>query len=80
MGCRMKESLSGIMLLGNKIDLENKRVVSTAEGKKRADELGVPFAECSALSGVGVEKAVFDLARSVLECRRANISRSRDQR
>jgi Ras-related protein Rab-8A len=68
------------MLFGDKIDLEDKRVISTAEGKKCADELGVLFAECSALSGVGVDKAVFDLARCVLECRRANISQNRDRR
>jgi hypothetical protein len=37
------------VLVCNKVDLENERKVSSAEGKKLADEWGgIPFVECSA--------------------------------
>lgn len=37
-----------MVLVGNKIDLREKRVVSTEEGKKLADELRIPYIETSA--------------------------------
>lgn len=37
-----------MVLVGNKSDMEDKRVVSTAEGQALADELGIPFIEASA--------------------------------
>ncbi len=36
------------LLVGNKIDLEKKRVVSTQEGKEFADSIGIEFIETSA--------------------------------
>ena len=40
-----------LVLIGNKIDLEDKRVVSTEEGKAAAESFGIPFYECSAKLG-----------------------------
>jgi len=41
------------MVVGNKSDLEDQRVVSKDEGKKLADRLGCEFEECSAKAGPG---------------------------
>ncbi|KAL9651170.1 hypothetical protein ABK040_008242 [Willaertia magna] len=47
-----------ITLIGNKIDLEDKRVVSYEEGQKLAKELEIPsFYETSVMSNVGIEEA-----------------------
>ena len=43
------------VLIGNKIDLEGNRVVSTKEGEKFATEKGFIFHEVSAKTGEGVE-------------------------
>ena len=43
-----------ICLVGNKIDLEDKRVISTEDGEKYAKENNINFFEVSAKSGKGV--------------------------
>ncbi|EDQ84708.1 uncharacterized protein MONBRDRAFT_34573 [Monosiga brevicollis MX1] len=53
------------MILGNKCDMEDKRVVSTEQGEKLAAEYGVPFFETSAKSKIHVEEAFFAMARSI---------------
>lgn len=53
------------ILIGNKCDWEEKRVVSTEQGQALADELGVPFMEVSAKSNINVEKAFFSLASDI---------------
>ena len=54
-----------MVLVGNKIDLENDprtpRVVSYEEGQDIADYYSIPFCECSAMTQVGL-KTVFELA------------------
>ena len=50
-----------IYLVGNKVDKEEERKVSTAEGKKLADELGLPFIETSAKSGENIENLFSDM-------------------
>lgn len=47
-----------LVLVGNKTDLPEKRVVSCEEGEARAAELGVHFIETSAKAGFNV-KALF---------------------
>ncbi|CAI2379774.1 unnamed protein product [Moneuplotes crassus] len=42
-----------IVLIGNKIDLEDQRMVSYDEGKELADEYGFDFVETSVLEGIG---------------------------
>lgn len=54
-----------MVLVGNKIDLEDKRAVSTKEGEDTAMSFGCPFVECSAKTKIGVEKAFIDLVREI---------------
>merc|ERR1711976_450275 len=44
-----------IMLVGNKIDLNDARKVSAEEGKKKANELNLSFVETSAKTGINVK-------------------------
>ena len=44
-----------IILVGNKIDLAEKRQVSTEEGQALADQLGIKFTEASAKVGMNVK-------------------------
>lgn len=53
------------ILIGNKCDWEEKRVVSTERGQQLADELGIPFMEVSAKSNINIEKAFFTLASDI---------------
>ena len=46
-----------IILCGNKIDLENKRVISKKEGEELAQKFGITFFETSNKDGKNVEKA-----------------------
>eukprot|EP01122_Echinamoeba_exundans_P007999 TRINITY_DN2573_c0_g1_i1.p1 TRINITY_DN2573_c0_g1~~TRINITY_DN2573_c0_g1_i1.p1 ORF type:complete len:308 (+),score=42.33 TRINITY_DN2573_c0_g1_i1:85-1008(+) len=50
--------LDAAVLVGNKIDLESKRVVSTEDARKLAEELKLTYIETSAKTGSGVD-AVF---------------------
>lgn len=52
------------ILIGNKCDLESSREVSTAEGKKKAAEIGISFFETSAKEPTNVE-AVF---QAMVQC------------
>jgi small GTP-binding protein len=45
-----------MVLVGNKTDLNERRVVSTDEGKELADKLGISFYETSAKTGKNVDK------------------------
>lgn len=53
------------ILIGNKCDWEEKRVVSIERGQQLADELGIPFLEVSAKSNTNVEKAFYSLAADI---------------
>eukprot|EP00112_Aurelia_sp_Birch-Aquarium-sp1_P022235 Seg62.5 transcript_id=Seg62.5/GoldUCD/mRNA.D3Y31 product="Ras-related protein Ral-a" protein_id=Seg62.5/GoldUCD/D3Y31 len=53
------------ILIGNKVDLEEKRQVTNDEGESRAKEWNVPYIETSAKTKVNVEKAFFDLMRMI---------------
>lgn len=54
-------NLPGV-LIGNKIDLENRRKVSSKEGKEMAKSLGLKYFECSALKALNVETPFHYLA------------------
>jgi len=45
-----------LMIVGNKIDLEDQREVSTEEGKKYADSIGANFLETSAKTPLNIDK------------------------
>lgn len=53
------------ILIGNKCDWEEKRVVSTEQGEALAAELGIPFLEVSAKSNINIDKAFYDLAANI---------------
>ncbi|CAG8506695.1 35476_t:CDS:2 [Gigaspora margarita] len=56
-----------IMLIGNKSDLESKRVVSYAEGEAFARQHGLFFMETSAKTAENVEDAYVDTAKDIYE-------------
>lgn len=53
------------ILIGNKCDWEDKRVVSQEKGQGLADELGIPFLEVSAKSNINIDKAFYSLAADI---------------
>lgn len=56
-----------VMLIGNKVDLEARRVVSTEEGHKFAQEHGLIFLETSAKTAHNVEEAFVGTAAAIHE-------------
>ncbi|KAI9635178.1 small GTPase superfamily [Dioszegia hungarica] len=53
------------LLVGNKVDRELSRQVSTTEGREFAQRMGMGFIECSAMSNTGVDDLFEQLARNV---------------
>uniref|UniRef100_A0A8D2LKC3 small monomeric GTPase n=2 Tax=Varanus komodoensis TaxID=61221 RepID=A0A8D2LKC3_VARKO len=54
-----------LMLLGNKVDSTQERVVRREDGEKLAKEYGVPFMETSARSGLNVDLAFVAIAKEL---------------
>ncbi|XP_030410937.1 ras-related protein Rab-10 isoform X1 [Gopherus evgoodei] len=54
------------MLLGNKCDMEDKRVVLKTKGEQIAREHGIRFFETSAKANINIEKAFLTLAEDIL--------------
>ncbi|XP_042294310.1 ras-related protein Rab-26 [Sceloporus undulatus] len=54
-----------LMLLGNKVDSTQERVVKREDGEKLAKEYGVPFMETSAKSGLNVDLAFTAIAKEL---------------
>jgi Ras-related protein Rab-8A len=53
------------LLVGNKCDMLDEKVVSTEEGQKLAKEFGITFWECSAKTNINVEQGFVSIAREV---------------
>jgi Ras-related protein Rab-8A len=51
------------ILVGNKCDMLDKKVIQKEQGQELANEYGIKFIETSAKSNLGVEEAFFSLAR-----------------
>ena len=64
-------------LVGNKSDKEDERVVSTEEGQKLADALGIRFFETSALRGDNVDNVFLSLATDIREHQLDELARGR---
>ena len=54
-----------IYIAGNKIDMEEERKVNKEEGEKLAEELGFPFVETSAKSGININETFEDLVERI---------------
>lgn len=55
------------MILGNKCDMDDKRVISKERGETIARENGIQFLETSAKTNVNIEKAFVDLSETILD-------------
>ncbi|ORX96669.1 ras-domain-containing protein [Basidiobolus meristosporus CBS 931.73] len=53
------------IIVGNKCDIEDKKVVTKDQGLALAEEFEVRYVETSAKSNIGVEEAFFSLARDI---------------
>ena len=56
-----------IVLVANKVDLKDSRVVTTEEGETYAKKNGFIYVESSALTGENVEEAYANLCRKMIE-------------
>lgn len=60
-------SSSQIILIGNKVDLENERQVSFEEASSFAEENGLVYLETSGKDGSNVEEAFVQTAKKIYE-------------
>ncbi|KAL0074637.1 ras family-domain-containing protein [Phycomyces blakesleeanus] len=71
------------ILIGNKCDMVEKRVIAEEQGQELATELGIRFMETSAKANIGVEEAFFDLARDIkkrlIDTQQAQQTRQREE-
>ena len=56
-----------LVLVANKVDLKDSRVVTTEEGEKYAKKNGFMYVESSALTGDNVEEAYANLCKRMIE-------------
>jgi small GTP-binding protein len=56
-----------LVLVANKVDLKDSRVVTTEEGEKFAKKNGFIYVESSALTGENVEEAYTNLCKTMIE-------------
>ncbi|KAH3731535.1 GTP-binding protein yptV1 [Pelomyxa schiedti] len=67
---RYTDFSSGVsrLLIGNKSDMTNKRVIDFNTGQEFANKLGIPFMEASAKNSTNVEQAFSRLAADIRSC------------
>lgn len=53
--------------MGNKCDMEDKRVIQTERGQEVAKHHGIPFIETSAKTNINVTRAFHDITLKILE-------------
>jgi len=66
-----KREKTPLVLVGNRVDLEQYSQVSSSEGEELARKFSCPFFEASALSGANVEEAFHCLVREIRRLRQA---------
>ena len=54
-----------MIVVGNKCDVLDEKVVSTEEGQNLAAEFGIPFWECSAKTDINVDQYIHELVEAV---------------
>lgn len=54
-----------IILVGNKVDLESERQITTAQGQQLAHDNNLDFYECSSKDGTNVQQMFLDLANNI---------------
>ena len=55
------------MILGNKCDMEEQRLISKERGEAIAKENGIPFLETSAKNNINVEEAFLQMSERILD-------------
>lgn len=53
------------ILIGNKCDLTDKKVIDTEQGEALAKEYGMSFFEASARTGLNVQEAFYHIAKTI---------------
>ena len=56
-----------IILVGNKCDLEEQRVITKEKGEEKAKELNIPFFETSALSDININEIFKELVENIYD-------------
>jgi len=67
-------------LVGNKIDLDPNRVISTDQGKALADKHNIQFAETSAKEGTDVDKLFDAVAKRLVKTMAPDVSKPQSDR
>ena len=60
------------MLVGNKLDLEDERQVTTEQGRALAQKFGSGFIEASAKTNTNIQELFFELVRLITKWRQAH--------
>ena len=63
-----------LMIIGNKIDLKDEREVKNEEAMKKAESLGIPLMEASALDSTNVKEAFYDLLKEIYKDIKENLN------
>lgn len=76
-----EDQVMPMVLVGNKVDLENERVVSTKEGEEMAAKLGrIPFIECSALTGLNCTQVFFQAVREIRRFEKLKVPKAENKK
>ena len=74
------ENVIPIIIVGNKIDMENMREISKEDGSKTASENGYKYFETSAKTGKGVDEAFKEIVNQILDIQDKNDDEKVDER
>ena len=74
------ENIIPIIIVGNKIDMENMREISKEDGKKIASENDFKYFETSAKTGIGVDEAIKEIVNQILDIQDKNEDEKVDER